>query len=121
MAVVILLLAHLRYTAAQFNLVGLGYIKWLEQEALCDIGFIGLGVMGKNIALNLADNGYKIAGFDLDHHRIDDLIEEDALERGEQEPRIIACQSYTQLLSKLKAPHLIILSIPAGSAVDDVC
>jgi len=92
-----------------------------QQETLCDIGFIGLGVMGKNIALNLADNGYKIAGFDLDHHKLNELIQADEDERGDQEPRIVACQSYTQLLSKLKAPHLIILSIPAGAAVDDVC
>jgi len=92
-----------------------------EQEILCDIGFIGLGVMGKNIALNLADNGYKIACFDLDHHKVDELVQADVEERGEQLPRVIPCQSYTQLLSKLKAPHLIILSIPAGKAVDDVC
>ena len=80
-----------------------------QEETLCDIGFIGLGVMGKNIALNLADNGYKIAGFDLDHHKINELIQADEQERGDQAPRVIACQSYTQLLSKLKAPHLIIL------------
>jgi len=92
-----------------------------EQETLCDIGFIGLGVMGKNIALNLADNGYKIACFDLDHHKVDDLVQADDDERTTKSPRIIPCQSYTQLLSKLKAPHLIILSIPAGRAVDDVC
>jgi 6-phosphogluconate dehydrogenase len=92
-----------------------------QQETLCDIGFIGLGVMGKNIALNLADNGYKIAGFDLDHHKLDELVQADTDERGDQSPRIIPCQSYTQLLSKLKAPHLIILSIPAGAPVDDVC
>ena len=42
-------------------------------DALCDIGFIGLGVMGKNLTLNLADNGYKIACFDLDQDRVDDL------------------------------------------------
>ena len=31
-----------------------------QQPELCDIGFIGLGIMGKNLALNLADNGYKM-------------------------------------------------------------
>ncbi len=91
------------------------------QPNLCDIGFIGLGVMGKNIALNLADNGYKIAGFDLDHTKVASLITQDTLERGEQSPRIEPCHSFTELLSKLKAPHLIILSVPAGQAVDDVC
>ena len=87
----------------------------------CDIGFIGLGVMGKNLSLNLADNGYKIAAFDLDSHRVDEVLKQDAEERGDQEPRIVGCSSYTELLAKLRAPHLIILSVPAGDPVDDVC
>ncbi|MCW8878734.1 MAG: NADP-dependent phosphogluconate dehydrogenase [Kangiellaceae bacterium] len=86
----------------------------------CDIGFIGLGVMGKNLALNLADNGYKIAAFDLDHQKIEDAIAQDRQESGEG-GRIVGCSSYTELLSKLSVPHLIILSIPAGEIVDDVC
>ena len=87
---------------------------------LCDIGFIGLGVMGKNLALNLADNGYKIAAFDLDHQKIDEAMAQDKTESGEG-GRIIGCTSYTELLAKLSQPHLIILSIPAGDIVDDVC
>lgn len=92
-----------------------------DNSSLCDIGFIGLGVMGKNLTLNLADNGYKIACFDLDQDRIDAITEQDQLERGDQAPRVFGCRSYTELLSKLKAPHLIILSVPAGAPVDHVC
>lgn len=90
-------------------------------EQLCDIGFIGLGVMGKNLTLNLADNNYRIAAFDLDHAKVDALIEQESKERGDDTRRVEGCRSYTELLSKLKAPHLIILSVPAGSTVDDVC
>lgn len=90
-------------------------------NTLCDIGFIGLGVMGKNIALNLADNGYKIACFDLDKDKVADAIEQDQEETGNGEPRLFACRSYTELLGKLKTPHLIILSVPAGEPVDHVC
>lgn len=92
-----------------------------NSSSLCDIGFIGLGVMGKNLTLNLADNGYKIACFDLDKEKIDGIIEQDLLERGDAPQRVVACRSYTELLSKLKAPHLIILSVPAGKPVDHVC
>ncbi len=92
-----------------------------DSTVLCDIGFIGLGVMGKNLALNLADNGYKIAAFDLDTEKVDAAISQDALERGDKEQRIFPCTSYTELLSQLKQPHLIILSVPAGKPVDDVC
>lgn len=92
-----------------------------NSDVLCDIGFIGLGVMGKNIALNLADNGYKIAAFDLSTERVNQAIEQDRLEYSEGEPRIIGCSSYTELLAHLKAPHLIVLSVPAGAPVDQVC
>jgi 6-phosphogluconate dehydrogenase len=100
-----------------------------DNATLCDIGFIGLGVMGKNLALNLADNGYKIAAFDLDTEKVDDAIKQDSLERAQYKSqgeeatgqRIFPCTSYTELLSKLKAPHLIIISVPAGAPVDDVC
>lgn len=91
-----------------------------ENTELCDIGFIGLGVMGKNLTLNLADNGYKIAAFDLEHQKIEDAMAQDKAESGSG-GRIIGCTSYTELLSILKEPHLIILSIPAGDIVDDVC
>ncbi|AWL12159.1 Phosphogluconate dehydrogenase (NADP(+)-dependent, decarboxylating) [Saliniradius amylolyticus] len=87
----------------------------------CDIGFIGLGVMGKNLTLNLADHGYRIACFDLDQSKVDAIQEQDAKERGDAPPRVVGCRSYTELLGKLEAPHLIILSVPAGEPVDHVC
>ncbi|GAA0286276.1 NADP-dependent phosphogluconate dehydrogenase [Psychrosphaera haliotis] len=92
-----------------------------DKSSLCDIGFIGLGVMGKNLALNLADNGYKIAAFDLDTEKVEAAIKQDELERKDQPQRIFPCTSYTELLSKLSSPHLVIISVPAGGPVDDVC
>lgn len=92
-----------------------------DANTLCDIGFVGLGVMGKNLTLNLADNGFKIACFDLDKDRIEAIVEQDKSERGNHVARVIACRSYTELLNNLKAPHLIILSVPAGNPVDHVC
>jgi len=91
-----------------------------ENHTLCDIGFIGLGVMGKNLALNLADNGYKVAAFDIEHQKVEQTIAQDIDESGGG-GRIIGCYSFTELLSLLKAPHLIMLSVPAGDIVDDVC
>jgi 6-phosphogluconate dehydrogenase len=92
-----------------------------DTSQLCDIGFIGLGVMGKNLALNLADNGYKIAAFDLDSSKIEQTLIQDDAERGDKPRRIVACNSFTELLSQLKTPHLIMLSVPAGKPVDSVC
>ena len=92
-----------------------------SKNVLCDIGFIGLGVMGKNLVLNLADNGFRIAAFDLDNEKVSGVIEQDVLENNTPEPRVVGCSSYTELLSQLKAPHLIVLSVPAGAPVDQVC
>ncbi len=87
----------------------------------CDIGFVGAGVMGKNLILNLADNGYRVAAFDLDHKKLESVIQQDVLETDGKGGRVVACSSYTELLAKLSSPHLVILSVPAGKPVDDVC
>lgn len=92
-----------------------------QDKVLCDIGFIGLGVMGKNLVLNLADNGYNIAAFDLCDEKVKGVIEQDQTENTTKTPRVYGCSSYTELLSRLKAPHLIVLSVPAGAPVDQVC
>ena len=60
-----------------------------QDEVLCDIGFIGLGVMGKNLVLNLADNGYKVAAFDLDYEKVSAAIAQDAAENQNQQPNNI--------------------------------
>ncbi|MCU7554359.1 NADP-dependent phosphogluconate dehydrogenase [Alteromonas sp. ASW11-19] len=94
----------------------------MQSTNQCDIGFIGLGVMGSNLTMNLADHGYRVACFDLDQQKVDAILQKDASERlPDTAPRVEGCSSYTELLSKLKAPHLVILSVPAGDPVDHVC
>lgn len=88
---------------------------------LSDIGFIGLGVMGKSLVLNLADNGYTVAGFDLSAARCQTLVAQDAQERGQQEPRVHISQSIEQLIQQTVSPRVIMLSVPAGEVVDQVC
>jgi 6-phosphogluconate dehydrogenase len=92
-----------------------------QDKILCDIGFIGLGVMGKNLVLNLADNGFNIAAFDLCDEKVQAVKAQDESENTTGTPRVYGCSSYTELLSQLKAPHLIVLSVPAGAPVDQVC
>ncbi len=89
-------------------------------KQLCDIGFVGLGVMGKNLVLNLADNGYNVAVFDLDNRKVQQALAQDLAENNGV-VRLVGCSSYTELLKHLKSPHLIVLSVPAGEPVDQVC
>ena len=41
-----------------------------------DFGLVGLGVMGRNFILNVADNDFKAFGYDLDQEKVDALKEE---------------------------------------------
>ncbi|MCG9696188.1 NADP-dependent phosphogluconate dehydrogenase [Shewanella sp. Isolate11] len=89
---------------------------------LYDIGVIGLGVMGKNLALNIADNHYKVAAFDLDVAKIEALLEQEQSERlAGQGQRIVGCSHFSQMVSTLAKPRIFVLSVPAGGPVDGVC
>ena len=42
--------------------------------AECDIGLIGLAVMGQNLVLNMNDHGYKVAVFNRTVSKVDDFM-----------------------------------------------
>ena len=92
-----------------------------QDNILCDIGFIGLGVMGKNLVLNLADNGFNVVTFDLNDQKIQEVVKQAKVENPCGITRVYGSSSYRDLLSQLKAPHIIILSVPAGAPVDQAC
>ena len=41
-----------------------------------DIGMVGLGVMGRNMLLNMTDHGFSVAGYDKDPERVAQLRDE---------------------------------------------
>ncbi|WP_076408269.1 NADP-dependent phosphogluconate dehydrogenase [Shewanella sp. UCD-KL12] len=93
---------------------------------LYDIGVIGLGVMGKNLALNIADNQYRVAAFDLDENKIQAIIEQEKTEREASKQaaspaRVLGCNNLSEMLSSLEKPRVVVLSVPAGAPVDGVC
>ena len=47
-------------------------------EANCDIGLIGLAVMGQNLVLNMNDHGYKVAVFNRTVSKVDDFLADEA-------------------------------------------
>src|SRR6476661_4691888 len=76
-----------------------------------DIGLVGLGVMGENLALNLHRNGFAVSGFDLDDNKRQSF----AGRTGAVAPR-----SLRELVAGLRAPRVLLLMVPAGAAVDAV-
>jgi 6-phosphogluconate dehydrogenase len=80
-----------------------------------DIAVVGLGVMGLNLARNLARHGFAVVGFDLDAGKREQLARvEGAGGRGQP------AASLLQMLELLQRPRRILLMVPAGAAVDSV-
>src|SRR5688500_14008845 len=81
----------------------------------CDIGLIGLAVMGENLALNIESRGYSIAVFNRTTSVVDDLIKGRAAGK-----KFVGCHSVEDLVKSLKAPPKIMLMVKAGPAVDQI-
>lgn len=86
-----------------------------------DIGVIGLGVMGKNLALNIVDNGYRVAAFDLDEAKVFAAEQQAMTEVPERGLVLKGFHSMPELLQSLSKPRILLLSVPAGKPVDGVC
>jgi 6-phosphogluconate dehydrogenase len=80
---------------------------------LCDIGLIGLAVMGENLALNIESRGYRIAVFNRTTSVVDNLLAGRA--RGK---RFVGCHSLEELVASLVKPRQVMLMIKAGPAID---
>ncbi len=79
-----------------------------------DIGLCGLGVMGANLVLNLADHGYKVAVY---NRTVEKAVAFAA--SPEAAGRIIACATPKEFLGAIKKPAPIIMMIKAGPPVDE--
>jgi 6-phosphogluconate dehydrogenase len=82
---------------------------------LCDIGLVGLAVMGENLALNIESRGYHIAVYNRTTSKVDELIAGRA--KGK---KFVGCHSLEDLVSKLAKPRKIMMMVKAGPAVDDL-
>jgi 6-phosphogluconate dehydrogenase len=84
-------------------------------KQLYDFGMIGLGVMGRNLLLNMADHGFKVIGFDKDPQKGNTLeasASKDAVVKG--------VSTLKQMIQLLDVPRKIMMLVPAGDPVDNV-
>jgi 6-phosphogluconate dehydrogenase len=79
-----------------------------------EFGIVGLGVMGQNLALNLASRGFSVAGFDLEQRQADVFAAKTA---GRN---ILTCRTQVEFLGQLAAPRRMLIMVPAGPPVDAV-
>jgi 6-phosphogluconate dehydrogenase len=79
-----------------------------------EIGMVGLGVMGRNLVLNMADHGYSVVGYDKDLSKVEAL-------RNEAEDREIrGAETMEEFVGLLRAPRAVMMLVPAGPPVDAV-
>ena len=78
-----------------------------------DFGIVGLGVMGRNLLLNMADHKFAVAGLDLDTAKAESLEKE--AKEGQEVKGTTQAQEFVSLIRK---PRAIMLLVPAGKPVD---
>ncbi len=80
-----------------------------------DFGMVGLGVMGSNLLLNMADHGFSVIGYDLKPERgqaLEAAAKDGAIAKG--------VSDLSQMMTALKKPRKIMMLVPAGPPVDAV-
>lgn len=80
-----------------------------------DIAIIGTGVMGGNLALNIANHNYSVVVYDKNSNSLEKFINTKAIGKN-----IISASSLQNLVEKLKTPRKIMFMVPAGKIVDEL-
>ncbi len=81
----------------------------------CDIGLIGLAVMGENLALNIESRGFRVAVFNRTTAVTDKFMQGRAAGKA-----FVGCHELAELVASLSSPRKVMLMIQAGPAVDAV-
>jgi 6-phosphogluconate dehydrogenase len=84
-------------------------------RAACDLGLVGLGLMGRNLALNFTDHGFKVAVYNRTPDRTRKFIAGLGSDRD-----ICPTFSLSELLDALRSPRIVLIMVAAGPPVDAV-
>ena len=76
-------------------------------------GMIGLGVMGRNLALNIADRGFPVAVWNLEPEWVDAFVTEHGAGRA-----LTGTKTLQDFVGALERPRRIMMMIAAGRPID---
>jgi len=79
-----------------------------------EIGMVGLGVMGRNMLLNMAEHGFAAAGYDKDTKRVAQLRDEAG------DLPVQGAEDMANFVALLRKPRAVMMLVPAGPIVDSV-
>ena len=79
-----------------------------------NIGVVGLGVMGANLALNVESRGFGVVGYDRSPEKTRAFVERAGASR-----RVAGVDSPAALMAALERPRRVLMMVPAGAPVDE--
>jgi 6-phosphogluconate dehydrogenase len=83
---------------------------------LAQVGLVGLAVMGQNLALNIADHGFKIAVFNRSHSKTVETVARAKTENLAD--KLVGFETVEEFVKALEKPRRIIMLVKAGAPVD---
>ena len=83
---------------------------------LADIGVYGIGTMGTSLALNLAENGFRVAVSNREVDWIAPFLEK----AGPLAERITGHEGLEGFVAALTAPRVVLFMIPSGAPMDEM-
>jgi 6-phosphogluconate dehydrogenase len=85
----------------------------MKKENLYQFGMIGLGTMGSNLLLNIADHGFSGAGYDKDPRKVSAL-------NGLDQNNLKGFTDLNNFIKSLESPRTLMMLVPAGKIIDTV-
>ena len=79
----------------------------------CDIGLVGLAVMGENLVMNMESKGFQVAVYNRTTQKVKDFVEGRAAGKN-----IVGCYSIEEMVANLEKPRKVFMMVKAGQAVD---
>lgn len=91
-----------------------------ETEPKKEFGLIGLGVMGKSLARNLANNGFKLSLYNRFVENTEEKVAEKFITEFDELKNCTGFESLSNFVNSLEQPRKIFLMVNAGKVTDIV-
>ncbi len=83
------------------------------KQKTCDVGLIGLAVMGENLALNMESRGFRVCVYNRTASRTEEFLANRGRDRN-----LLGALSLSELVDSLSRPRRIVMLVKAGEPVD---